>query len=144
MEYISSPTTLCQKNIESKTPNKFLHQTSFCVFNNFLHSLSLLAAIHLFISSHDEIKDFCSMDKKTGRRYVLRFPFSTITTICEDILMRNAYMKYFRSETFCGRTHCAVPLRPAFATSYILKSLSRKDPQISHIQICEEFSMRNG
>ena len=27
------------------------------------------AAIHLFISSHKEIKDFCSMDKKTGRRY---------------------------------------------------------------------------
>ena len=30
------------------------------------------AAIHLFISSHDEIIDFCSMDKKTGRRYVQR------------------------------------------------------------------------
>ncbi len=29
----------------------------------------LFAVIHLFISSHDEIKDFCSMDKKTGRRY---------------------------------------------------------------------------
>ncbi len=28
-----------------------------------------MAAIHLFIPSHDEIKDFCSMDKKTGRRY---------------------------------------------------------------------------
>ena len=109
-----------------------------------LPTFSLLAAIHFFISFHDEITDFCSMDKKTGRRYVLRFPFSTITTICEDILMRNAYMKYFRSETFCGRTHCAVPLRPAFATSYILKSLSRKDPQISHIQICEDILMRNG
>ena len=36
------------------------------------HSSHLLAAIHLFISSHDEIKDFCSMDKKTGRRYVRR------------------------------------------------------------------------
>ena len=31
--------------------------------------VSKLMAIHLFISSHDEIKDFCSMDKKTGRRY---------------------------------------------------------------------------
>ncbi len=42
-------------------PIKYLH-----------HSSHLLAAIHLFISSHDEIKDFCSMDKKTGRRYVRR------------------------------------------------------------------------
>ena len=42
-------------------PIKYLH-----------HSSRLLAAIHLFISSHDEIKDFCSMDKKTGRRYVRR------------------------------------------------------------------------
>ena len=37
----------------------------------------LFAAIHLFISSHDEIKDFCSMDKKTGRRYVLCLLFYT-------------------------------------------------------------------
>ena len=36
------------------------------------YPFSLLAAIHLFISSHDEIKDFCSMDKKTGRRYLRR------------------------------------------------------------------------
>ncbi len=36
------------------------------------------AAIHLFISSHNEIKDFCSMDKKTGRRYVRCLPVSTI------------------------------------------------------------------
>ena len=42
-------------------PIKYLH-----------HSSHLFAAIHLFISSHDEIKDFCSMDKKTGRRYVRR------------------------------------------------------------------------
>ncbi len=40
--------------------------------------ISHIAAIHLFISSHDEIKDFCSMDKKTGRRYVLRVQFYTI------------------------------------------------------------------
>ena len=40
-------------------PIKYLH-----------HSSHPFAAIHLFISSHDEIKDFCSMDKKTGRRYV--------------------------------------------------------------------------
>ena len=33
------------------------------VFKNLFHSLSLLAAIHLFISSHNEIKDFCSMEK---------------------------------------------------------------------------------
>ena len=38
----------------------------------------LFAAIHLFISSHNEIKDFCSMDKKTGRRYVRCLPVSTI------------------------------------------------------------------
>ena len=41
-------------------------------FQNFRHISSILAAIHLFISSHDEIKDFCSMDKKTGRRYLRR------------------------------------------------------------------------
>ena len=38
---------------------------------------SLLAAIHLFISSRDEIKDFCSMDKKTGRRYLRRIRIYT-------------------------------------------------------------------
>ena len=42
-------------------PIKYLH-----------HSSHIFAAIQLFISSHDEIKDFCSMDKKTGRRYVRR------------------------------------------------------------------------
>ena len=56
----------------NKNPNKFLHQSSFCVFKNLFNSFPLLAAIHLFISSHNEIKDFCSMDKKTGRRYVRR------------------------------------------------------------------------
>ena len=34
------------------------------------HTYKSVAAIRLFISSHDEIEDFCSMDKKTGRRYV--------------------------------------------------------------------------
>ena len=34
------------------------------MFYNFICAFSILAAIHLFISSHDEIKDFCSMDKK--------------------------------------------------------------------------------
>ena len=38
----------------------------------FHRTSSIFAAIHLFISSHNEIKDFCSMDKKTGRRYVQR------------------------------------------------------------------------
>ena len=42
-------------------PIKYLH-----------HSSHIFAAIQLFISSHDEIKDFCSMDKKTGRRYLRR------------------------------------------------------------------------
>ena len=78
------------------------------VFKNLLHSFSLLAAIHLFISSHDEIKDFCSMDKKTGRRYGRRIPVSTINiqfyrkidrkypnVICEDILMRCAENSIF-------------------------------------------------
>ena len=46
-------------------------------FQNFFYTSSILAAIHLFISSHDEIKDFCSMDKKTGRRYVRRIRIST-------------------------------------------------------------------
>ena len=64
MEYISSPTTLCQKNIESKTPNKFLHQTSFCVFKNLFHSLSLLAAIHLFTRSNTKSKISFSPVKK--------------------------------------------------------------------------------
>ena len=66
------------KNIKTKTPNKFVHQSSFCVFKNLFNSFPLLAAIHLFISSHNEIKDFCSMDKKTGRRYVRRVEFYTI------------------------------------------------------------------
>ena len=47
-------------------------------FLNSTHLFSLLAAIHLFISSHDEIGDFCSMDKKTGRRYLQRIWIYTI------------------------------------------------------------------
>ena len=47
----------------NKNPNKFLHQSSFCVFKNLFNSFPLLAAIHLFISSHYEIIDFCSMEK---------------------------------------------------------------------------------
>ena len=41
-------------------------------YKNLLPTFSIVAAIHLFISSHDEIKDLCSMDKKTGRRYLRR------------------------------------------------------------------------
>ena len=37
----------------------------------------------------------------------------------------------FYERLFCGRTHSAVPLSPAFATSYIFKPLSRKGLQIS-------------
>ena len=49
---------------------QFSHSTNPAVFINISPKTSpLFAAIHLFISSHDEIKDFCSMDKKTGRRY---------------------------------------------------------------------------
>ena len=54
----------------SKTPTNFHPHKP-----RYVHKISpqktspLFAAIHLFISSHDEIKDFCSMDKKTGRRY---------------------------------------------------------------------------
>ena len=45
---------------------------------NLLSTFSLLAAIHIFISSHDEITDFCSMDKKTGRRYLRSLQYHTI------------------------------------------------------------------
>ena len=53
--------------------HKIYNPTNNAVSIKYLHHSShLLAAIHLFISSHNEIKDFCSMDKKTGRRYVWR------------------------------------------------------------------------
>ena len=42
------------------------------------HTYKSVAAIRLFISSHDEIEDFCSMDKKTGRRYGLRTCIYTV------------------------------------------------------------------
>ena len=68
---------------QQRCANKIYNQTLIpylqpICFQNISHTFSLLAAIHLFISSRDEIKDFCSMDKKTGRRYVLRLPFYTI------------------------------------------------------------------
>ena len=44
-------------------------------FQNLFYPSSILAAIHLFISSHNEIEDFCSMGKKTGRRYGRRKTF---------------------------------------------------------------------
>ena len=43
-------------------PIKYLH-----------HSSHPFAAIHLFISSHDEIKDFCSMDKIMRRDVTRRY-----------------------------------------------------------------------
>ena len=54
---------------------------------------AFLAAIHLFISSHDEIKDFCSMDKKTGRRYDNACHIIQLinTVICEEFSMRISY-----------------------------------------------------
>ena len=63
----------------------------------FYSTEAFLAAIHLFISSHYEIKDFCSMDKKTGRRYDNACHFLQLinTVICEEFSMRNAYDEIF-------------------------------------------------
>ena len=56
----------------TKNPYNFHAYIRNTNFPNFPHQFSFFAAIRLFISSHNEIIDFCSMDKKTGRRYVLR------------------------------------------------------------------------
>ena len=62
----------------NKIPNHIYNPPINVCLQNLFYQFSLLAAIHLFISSHNEIKDFCSMDKKTGRRYVRCLPVSTI------------------------------------------------------------------
>ena len=59
--------------------------TTMWLYNIIPKTSSLLAAIHLFISSHDEIEGFCSMDKKTGRRYVRRVRIVTIVYACVRI-----------------------------------------------------------
>ena len=74
IKFTNTPTTLCKWNIKPKTVYNFIYSY---VFQKHLRSFSILVAIHLFILSHDEIKDFCSMDKKTGRRYVLCIRIST-------------------------------------------------------------------
>ena len=69
-------------------------------FQNLFYPFSILAAIHLFISSHDEIEDFCSMDKKTGRRYGKRIRISTkiITfTFKTMFLFSHLYMRVYAS-----------------------------------------------
>ena len=48
----------------TKNPITFINKSSLCVL---FYPLSLLAAIQLFISSHNEIVDFCSMDKLMRR-----------------------------------------------------------------------------
>ena len=73
------------------------------VFKNLLHSFSTLAAIHLFISSHDEIKDFCSMEKMAAVTGGVHNTIQLIKTkelvftgshffivICKEFSMRNA------------------------------------------------------
>ena len=66
-EYVLLPTTLCQYNISPKPSPSF-------------------AAIRLFISSHDEIADFCSMYKKTGRRYGKRVYIHTFLKPCNRVV----------------------------------------------------------
>ncbi|PVY94390.1 hypothetical protein C7381_10596 [Ezakiella coagulans] len=63
----------------------------------FYSTEAFLAAIHLFLSSLGEIKDFCSMDKKTGRRYDNACHIIQLlnTVICEEFSMRNAYDEIF-------------------------------------------------
>ena len=76
--------------------------TTLCLYNISPKTSSLLAAIHLFISSHDEIKDFCSMDKKNWS------PLRTACTylyinhhfhIHKNILLLQFYMHLYASVT---------------------------------------------
>ena len=62
----------CAYIISKQKPKQFLNPPIIMCSQNMPHTFSLLAAIHLFISSHNEIEEFCSMDKKTGRRYLRR------------------------------------------------------------------------
>ena len=56
-------------------PIKYVNKISNHIYNppinvclqNLFYPFSLLAAIHLFISSYNEIEDFCSMDKLMQR-----------------------------------------------------------------------------
>ena len=90
-----------QRFVHKKSKQKFhtiyKHISERCVYKVILHTFSLFAAIHLFISSHDEIEDFCSMDKKTGRRYVLR---TKIIHHHKFIAKRTANKKRTKSCTF--------------------------------------------
>ena len=89
MPYVSDtppPTTLTPYNISPKPLKPFSTSSINVCLPKYPPQFSLLAAIHLFISSHDEIKDFCSMDKKTGRRYVRRVRLATIIIVHERIV----------------------------------------------------------
>ncbi len=51
----------------NKIPNHIYNPPINVCLQNLFYPFSLLAAIHLFISSHNEIEDFCSMDKLMRR-----------------------------------------------------------------------------
>ena len=102
-----------QRFVHKKSKQKFhtiyKHISERCVYKVILHTFSLFAAIHLFISSHDEIEDFCSMDKKTGRRYVLR---TKIIHHYNFIAKRTANKKRTKSCTFYDLYSISAPLNP--------------------------------
>ena len=81
IQFTPPPTTLTPYNISPKPLKPFSTSPINVCLPKYPPQFSLLAAIHLFISSHDEIKDFCSMDKKTGRRYVRRVCLATIIIV---------------------------------------------------------------
>ena len=102
-------------------PIKYLYKKSRAkakpknVFQNLFHISSLLAAIHLFFSSHDEIANFCSMDKKL-----------VAVTCCIYVLIQLckqhcAFKIYLFNPNKKSILQCVFPLKSGIYTSILLE-----------------------
>ena len=109
-----------------QTPQTIFHLTYHCAFIKISPQFSLLAAIHLFISYHDEIEDFCSMDKKTGRRYVRLVRLATIANVHVRIVP--PYMNFVVMTTYNQRCVSKIYFQN------IMRNVTRTDKFLNYIQ----------
>ena len=106
-------------------PIKYVNKISNHIYNthinvclqNLSYTFSLLAAIHLFISSHNEIEDFCSMDKLMRRdvkALTRAFWFDKIKNTMVGLIQRRPTI-FRRQEKWVVDVNC-VPRRYKFCT----------------------------
>ena len=101
----------------------------------------LFAAIHLFISSHNEIEDFCSMDKKIGQRYGRRSKFVSwyyLYTCVYLYLMRRNVMRRYRQRNHIQQDNIYSNLFSHYNIFFVWNFFP------ANTVICDDNLMRNG